>query len=88
MPILHSHGIDDLGSCIDYLIDEGEWTKSKSGMIKASGLGPGFDDPMRQETLIKQIEEKELEDDLRELVGEVWAAIERACEIKRKKRYE
>ncbi len=88
VPIFHSHGIDDLSSCIDYLIDEGEWYKSKSGMIKASGLGPGFDDPMRQEALIKRIEEKELEDDLKELVGEVWQTIERACEIKRKKRYE
>ena len=88
VPIFHSHGIDDLSSCIDYLIDEGEWYKSKSGMIKASGLGPGFDDPMRQESLIKRIEEKELEDDLKELVGEVWQTIERACEIKRKKRYE
>ncbi len=87
VPIFHSFGVDDIGSCIDYLVDEGEWSKSKSGMIKASGLGPGFDDPMRSETLIKWIEENELEDDLRDLVGITWSAIEEACEVHRKSRY-
>jgi RecA/RadA recombinase len=84
MPIYWSMGIDDLGSCVDYLIDEGHWkTKGKTGIV----LATDFDMEHRRDRLIHEIEEQGLERDLRELVGVVWEEVERACEVKRKPRY-
>lgn len=82
IPIYHSFGIDDIGSCIDYLIDEGEWKKGKE--INAKGLGIKGS----RNKLIRLIERNNLEKDLRELVADVWNEIEEACIIKRKRRYE
>jgi hypothetical protein len=83
IPIYHSFGVDDIGSCVDYLLDEGHWKKVK-GNIKA----PEFEFVGRREQLIQKIESEELERELRVLVGKVWNEIEEACAIKRKKRYE
>jgi recombination protein RecA len=86
IPIYHSFGIDDVGSCVDYLIEENHWSKTKSGVITATGLGPGVE--MKREKLIQHIEDRELVDDLRGVVGDVWVDIEKQCEVKRRKRYE
>jgi len=82
IPIYHSFGIDDIGSCVDYLLDEEYWKKGKE--IKAKGLGIKGS----RDKLIRIIEHQGLERDLRELVGDVWNEIEDACVVKRKKRYE
>ena len=82
IPIYHSFGIDDIGSCIDYLIDEGYWKRGKE--INAKGLGIKGS----RNQIIRRIEKEGLEKDLHELVSEVWNSIEEACVIKRKKRYE
>jgi len=87
IPIYHSIGIDDLGNCIDYMLDEGDWEKAKEDkkiVIDAKGLGIKGS----RNRLIKFIEQQELEKDLRELVGDVWREIEEACTIRRKRRYE
>ncbi len=87
IPIYHSFGIDDIGSCIDFLIDEKHWKKKKTK--KAKGYyAKEFSFIGSKESLVKYIEEKEMEVDLRDLVGEVWNNIEKACTVKRKKRYE
>lgn len=86
IPIYHSVGIDDVGSCVDYLVDEKVWKKDRAGVIEVTGLGPAFE--KRREALIQQIEEGEMEDDLRMMVAETWQEIEKACEVKRKARYE
>lgn len=83
IPIYHSFGIDDIGSCISYLLQEKHWSKS-SGVIKA----PEFNFEGKRDALIEHIEQNNLERDLRKLVGEVWDEIESACEVKRKSRYE
>jgi len=83
IPIYHSYGIDDIGSCIEYLIDEGHWDK-RGAIIKA----PEFDFKGKPDTLIKHIEDTGAINDLRDLVAEVWDDIEDKCSIKRKKRYE
>lgn len=83
IPIYHSHGIDDVGSCVDYLVDENHWEKSKGGVIKAEELG--FEG--KRERLIHFIEEGDLEPDLRDITGDVWRDIERECRIARKNRY-
>lgn len=83
IPIYHSYGIDDIGSCIDYLVEEGYW-KGKGSKIQASE----FDFVGSREKLVELIEEREAEMDLRCLVGDVWRDVEKECELKRKKRYE
>lgn len=84
VPIYHSTGIDDVGSCVDYLVDEGYW-KTKVNVIEVTGIGPVWN--AAREQVIGQIEGDELEEDLRELVGMVWGDVEKACEMKRKRRY-
>jgi RecA/RadA recombinase len=86
VPIYHSHGIDDVGSMVDWLVDEGVWKKSKSGIIEAAGMGPTV--KLMREPLVALIEERDSVEDLRELVGETWSTIERQCEVKRRRRYE
>lgn len=82
IPIYHSFGFDDLGSCIDYLVSENHWSK-KGGTIDAKE----FDFEGSKEDLIKRIEENNLEKELRILTGDVWQEIEAACEVVRKPKY-
>lgn len=82
IPIYHSFGVDDIGGCVDYLLDEGHW-KKKGATINASDfsfMGP-------REKLIKYIEKNDLEMDLRSIVADVYRDIEAACAIQRKSRY-
>jgi RecA/RadA recombinase len=82
LPIYHSFGFDDIGACIDYLLEEKHW-KNEGGEIHAKELrfkGSRGD-------LITYIEDKNMERDLRVIVGEVWNDIEEACEVHRKSRY-
>lgn len=83
VPIYHSSGIDDVGSCVDYLVEEGHWKKIPKKGIKAKD----FEVTLLREKLIQYIEEEDLERELRILVGKVWKEIEDACRIERKKRY-
>ncbi len=83
VPIYHSHGIDDVGSCIDYLISEGHW-KQNAGIVKA----PEFKWDGKKEKLIRHIEENSLEKDLKEIVNDVWNEVEAMCKVKRKNKYE
>jgi RecA/RadA recombinase len=82
VPIYHSYGIDDIGSCVDYLINEEHWKGTKS-KVKS----PEFDFDGLKSKLISQIEANGEERDIRALVKECWNAIEKECEIKRKTRY-
>jgi recombination protein RecA len=84
VPIYHSYGIDDIGSCIDYLTSEKHWKKAESGgKITAAD----FNFEGTRDALIKKIETEGLEKDLRMAVAGVWADIEAACALKRKPRY-
>jgi RecA/RadA recombinase len=83
VPIYRSVGIDDIGSCVNYLIAEQHW-KGSEAKVKAKE----FDFDGSKEELIHKIEEEELESELRSIVGEVWRDIQAACSIKRKSRYQ
>lgn len=83
IPIYHSFGIDDIGSCIEYLLDEKYWSK-EGNTIDASD----FEFKGTFEKLVHHIEDNELERDLQNLVGKLWKEIELACSVKRKSRYE
>jgi len=82
VPIYDSYGLDDIGSCVSFLIEEKHWGVEK-GVVSAKGFGFAG----TEEELIHYIEEKHLELDLRDLVEEVWNEIEEACAIKRQPRY-
>lgn len=82
LDIYPSYGIDDLGSCVDYLVDEGWWQAAKQ-TITAEALGlSGI-----RAKLIRQIEKAGMEDKVRAEVGECWKAIDEAGNLKRKGRY-
>lgn len=83
IPIYHSLGIDDLGSCIDYLIEEDHWKKT-NGTINAKE----FETRGTREQLVRHIENNDLHRDLQDLVTEVWNEIEELCVVERKSRYE
>lgn len=82
IPIYHSYGIDDLGSCVDYLLEMKHWRKVK-GVIDA----PELDLRAKREDLIAAIEENGQQDLLRTIVGKVWNSVEAELVLKRKPRY-
>ncbi len=99
VPIYHSFGVDDIGSCITYLLDENHWKISK-GDADSSGKkewksyvktqsfnAPEFDFHGTVEQLVAKVEAEGLEAQLRSLVSAVWDDIEEDCAIKRKPRY-
>lgn len=86
VPLYWSTGIDDVGSMVDFLVDEKAWPKNKSGQIDGTGDFQGCSG--YREQVIQFIEQEGLEADLRELVGDVWKSVEDACAVSRKKRYE
>ena len=85
VPIYHSFGIDDVGSCVDYLVEEKVWKKNSNGVITATKIGPTVE--TKRDKLIKIIEERELQDDIQDLVQQTWDDIEEACRVERKSRY-
>ncbi len=82
VPIIRGVGIDDLGACVDYIVDMGHWKKSKTG-IAASELGI----TLSREEFIKHVEAEELENELREIVQDVWHETQTATQTIRKPRY-
>jgi hypothetical protein len=83
LPIFHSYGIDDVGSCVDYLLEEKHWTKTGQTITAKEFSFKGSRD-----NLITQIEENAQEKELRQIVAEVWNDIEEQCQLKRKKKYD
>jgi RecA/RadA recombinase len=82
LPIYFSSGIDDVGACVSFLVEEGFWEKSQ-GKITA----PDFEVTLSEEKLIKYVEENSLEAQLKSAVSDAWLEIEEQCSVKRKPRY-
>lgn len=81
-PIYYDYGIDDIASCVDFLID--------CGYIKKAGAyysWPGWD-KMHKNKLIAKIEDEDLVPELRERVSEQWAIREEKLRLGRKPRFE
>ena len=81
--ILDQHGIDDVGSSVAFLVDEGHWPEDRK-VITADDLGLKG----KRERLIEQIQTEGMEQDLRLIVAECWEKIEAECKLVRKRRYE
>lgn len=82
VPFARKFGFDETGACVDWLIDEGVWTK-KGSTINASDLNL----KLPREKLVATIEGKNLEGKLASLVQYHWRQIDEASRLKRKKRY-
>jgi len=77
--IYPSYGIDDVGSCINYLLTEGWWTKSKR-TINAKRLGK------RSRSELIAVCERKPERLLRE-VQACWTQVQEATSLNRPRRY-
>ena len=82
VPIYPSYGIDDIGSCIDYLIEEGWWSV-KGTKITASE--PFLSDT--REGLIREVEEGGFMRTLQREVGACWNDIQEKSSLNRRPRY-
>jgi RecA/RadA recombinase len=82
VPIHWSSGIDDLGSCVDYLISEKHWEGTDTKVT-----APEFDFSGGIEKFIEKVEAEGRENELRDVVATVWREVDEACEVKRKSRY-
>jgi hypothetical protein len=81
-PIFYDYGVDDIRSCIDWLVAEKFWSKSGTSInAKEFGLKGQVG------TLVRLIEEQQLEYKLRKLVGEKWTEVEESLRLNRKPKY-
>lgn len=80
--IFHDLGVDDIRSCIDFLVYFEMWKKSKQTInaehFKIKGT---------MATIISAIEKRNLEPKLKKLVGRLWHQIEDEIKLNRKKKY-
>lgn len=76
-------GIDDVGSCIDFLVDWKHWSETK-GVVDAKE----FKLNLRSPALVSHIEKHSMEIELRDIVASTWDDIEESLSVKRKNRYE
>jgi len=82
VPIYDSVGIDDIGSCVDFLVEELHWE------VKRKRIGANeFEKNLAKEKLISYIEKHEMEKDLIEIVANTWEKVEEQCTIERKFKY-
>lgn len=82
IPIYYSYGIDDIGSCVDYLA-QWRWGSS-GGIIQAKD----FDFSGRRDALINQIENNDQVTELKILVKKTWEQIQEECVLDRKSKYQ
>lgn len=81
--IYYDYGVDDIGSCIDFMVDEELWPQKKN-TIEASDL----DLKGTRANLISQIEKGDREGDLFQAVQLAWDEIETSLKLNRKPKYD
>lgn len=82
-PIFYDMGVDDVRSCINFLISEKVWSKLTAQTINAKHLKI----KASMAKLISTIEEKNLEKKLKKITARRWEAIEEDLRMCRKKKY-
>lgn len=93
IPIYYDLGIDDVGSCVDYLIEEEHWPKVTTREEERKKGKAIYDatDLIFQGTrnaIVNHVEEEDLEQKVRQVTAKVWQEIEDECRPQRKRRYE
>lgn len=91
IPIYYDLGIDDVGSCVDYLISEKHWKRAKKddgteGRRKIYAASD-FSIVGTRDQIIEHVEKEGLEDKLRQVTADVWRQVEDECLPERKRRY-
>jgi len=81
--VFYDLGIDNIGSCVDFLINEGFWKKKKM-TVNATDL----ELEASRSKIIRAIEEQNLEKDLDRIVSKAWHEIENSLKLDRKPKYE
>ncbi len=81
--IFYDYGIDDIGACIDFLVLEKAWEKDRNTIVAENLSIKGT-----KASLIKQIESKNLENELFEYTGIVWNKIEDSLKGNRKRKFQ
>ena len=79
LPIYYEHGIDEVGSMVDYLMEKGEESRIFS-RLKVKPV-------RKRDSIIRACDTEEGESVLREVASEVWQEIEEALHTERRKRY-
>lgn len=87
IPIYIGYGIDDVGSCVDFLVEEKHWKPVSVGDSKAY-RAPELEFQGTREELIAYVESESLENRLREVAATVWRELDEECVPKRKRRYD
>lgn len=82
--IFYDYGVDDIGSCIDFLVKYGV-IKQKGAYLDASCLG--YTESMYRSKLIEVLEEEDNMQQLRELVHSCWQEKESALSLNRAPRF-
>lgn len=82
-PIYYDYGLDDIASCIDFMVTAQYWKKSGT-KIKIEELGLEG----QKANLIKEIEDNDLHLKVSSLVGKAWKEMEDAVKLNRKSRYD
>lgn len=83
--IFYDYGVDDIGSCVDFLVKQGVISK-KGAYLIADCLG--YDESMYRANLLRKIEDDDKIAELRKLVGDAWKEKEDNLSIDRKPRFE
>jgi len=86
----YDYGVDDINSCIDFLVSESYWKKVNGKITTAEADKDifGVHTAVAQSALVEAIEESNLERQLQAITGDVWLAVEKSLKLGRKRRFE
>jgi len=82
-PIYTDYGVDDIGSMVFFLIEEGWWRKKGNNLF----IAEEFSFQGSKEDIIRMVEEGGRERDLRRITEMAWGTIEEEFKSGRKKRF-
>lgn len=82
-PIYYDMGVDNVTSCVNYLIDQKRWGKNKNTI---DAVDIGFQGTFKK--IVEHIEDNNLEREIEQLTGDTWNEVEESVKLKRKKRFE
>jgi hypothetical protein len=81
-PIYYDYGVDDIEACINFLVYEKFWTKSKAGVIKTDMGTTGM-----LRSVVRHIEKNGLEVKLFKRTEKAWKEIEQSLKVARKPKF-
>lgn len=81
--IYYDYGIDDIASCVDFLVSVGHWKKDRL-VIEAKD----FNLSQTKSKLIIEIEENKLQKELQKITGKIWLQIEEELKLARKRKFQ